>query len=126
MKTTHPTNALKKVLIVEDEGEICLLLNLMLANDDVAIDHVQTLFGASEYILREKPSVVLLDNRLPDGYGIDFIDYLKENSPGTKVIMISGVDGALKDLALDSGADIFLQKPFTKAHLTESVNVLLN
>ena len=54
------------------------------------------------------------------------IEYLKENSPQTKVIMISGVDGALKDLALESGADVFLQKPFTKASLTESVQALLN
>jgi len=122
----HATKAVKKVLIIEDEGEICLLLNLMLATDDVAIDHVQTLSDAGEYLLHESPSLVLLDNRLPDGYGIDFMEYLKENCPQTKVIMISGVDGALKDLALESGADVFLQKPFTKASLTESVQALLN
>lgn len=126
MKTIQSTNAVKKVLIIEDEGEICLLLNLMLATDTVTIDHVQNLSDAGAYLLREKPSLVLLDNRLPDGYGIDFIEYLKENAPQTKVIMISGVDGALKDLALESGADVFLQKPFTKARLTESVKALLN
>lgn len=126
MKTIHPKPAVKKVLIIEDEGETCLLLNLMLAKDDVEIDHVQSLSDAGEYLLRETPSLILLDNRLPDGYGIDFVQLLKKNNPQTKVIMISGVDGALKDLALESGVDDFLQKPFTKASLTESVQGLLN
>lgn len=126
MRTLRHQHSAKKILIVEDEREICFLMNIMLADNNLLIDHVQTLSKAGEYILREKPSLVLLDNRLPDGYGVDFIDYLKENCPQAKVIMISGVDGAVRDLALESGADIFLQKPFTKAHLTESVKALLN
>jgi len=40
--------------------------------------------------------------------------------------MISGKDGAVKDLALENGAHIFLTKPFTKDTLHSSVNALLN
>ena len=120
-KTTH-----RKVLIVEDEGDLCLLLNILLDEKGMEVDHAQSLAKAEEYLLQDEPSLVLLDNRLPDGFGIDFIKHIKENHPATKVIMISGVDAAAKDVALENGADLFLKKPFTKAELFQSVMQLLN
>lgn len=116
----------KKALIIEDEGDMCLLLNILLDSKGMEVDHVKSLSAAEEYILQEKPAIILLDNRLPDGFGIDFIGFLKERSPASKIIMISGVDASAKDVALENGADIFLEKPFTKAQLYQSVNELLN
>jgi hypothetical protein len=40
--------------------------------------------------------------------------------------MISGFDGSAKDVALFNGADIFLEKPFTKDQLYQSIVSLLN
>lgn len=121
------TNATgRKVLIIEDEGDLCLLLNILLDGKGMEVDHVQTLAKAEEYLLQEQPSLVLLDNRLPDGFGIDFIRIIKEKYPATKIIMITGVDAAAQDVALENGADTFLKKPFTKAELDESVTALLN
>ena len=111
----------KKVLLVEDEADMCLLLNIMLTGDEMEVDHVKSITAAREYLDSEKPAVVLLDNRLPDGLGIDFISSIKRSHPDTRVIMISGTDGAAKDLAIENGADAFLVKPFTKVHLYESV-----
>lgn len=116
----------KKVLIIEDEGDMCLLLNILLDSKGMEVDHVKSLSAAEEYLLQDKPSIILLDNRLPDGFGIDFISFLKVKSPGSKIIMISGVDAAAKDVALENGADIFLEKPFSKDQLYQSVNELLN
>jgi hypothetical protein len=39
--------------------------------------------------------------------------------------MISGYDGAAKDVALDNGADLFLEKPFTRDQLYEAIKSLL-
>jgi two-component system OmpR family response regulator len=111
----------KKVLLIEDEADMCLLLNIMLTGDEMEVDHVKSITAAREYLEVEKPAVVLLDNRLPDGLGIDFISSIKTTHPETRVIMISGTDGAAKDLAIENGADAFLVKPFTKGHLYESV-----
>lgn len=124
--TTLQNSLTKKVLIIEDEGEMCLLLNILLDDKSMEIDHVQTLSKAEEYLLREKPSLILLDNRLPDGYGLDFISFLKKEHPSVKIIMISGLDAAAEDVALENGADIFLEKPFSKAQLRNSVHTLLN
>ncbi len=125
---TQPTlqgKKLKKVLIIEDEGDMCLLLNIMLNGEEMELDHVKNLADAEEYLQKEKASVVILDNKLPDGYGVDFISHIKKNYPSTKIIMISGFDGAVKDVALESGADIFLEKPFTKNELYQSLKDML-
>ena len=77
-KTMLPGTKTKKVLIVEDEGDMCLLLNIILNDTDLELDHVQSLLAADEYLQKELPSVIILDNKLPDGFGVDFITYLKQ------------------------------------------------
>ncbi len=124
--TSTQTATLKKVLIIEDEGDMCLLLNILLNGKEMELDHVKNLTEAASYLQTEQPSVVLLDNKLPDGYGVDFISFLKEKYPAIKIIMISGFDGSVKDVALENGADIYLEKPFTRDQLYTSIKGLLN
>src|ERR1700742_769347 len=101
MPTTNTSKtALHKVLIIEDEGDMCILLNILLESNNIKVSHVKTLLDAMLYLKEEQPSLILLDNRLPDGYGVDFIAYLKANYPTIKIIMISGVDAAAEDVAL--------------------------
>lgn len=126
MNTTASKTSTKNILLIEDNGEMCLLLNLILNDKDVLVEHVKTLSDAEAFLQNEQPDLILLDNRLPDGFGLDFITYLKANFPAIKIIMISGVDQAAEDLALEAGASLFLSKPFSKAKLLESVNSLLN
>ena len=125
-KTTLQTTKAKKVLIIEDEGDMCLLLNILLNGKEMELDHVKNLLAADEYLQKEQPSVVILDNKLPDGYGVDFITYIKKNYPAIKIIMISGFDGSVKDVALESGADAYLSKPFKKDQIYQEIMNLLN
>ena len=125
-KTASEATQAKKVLIVEDEADMCLLLNILLNGEDMELDHVQNLVAADEYLQKEVPSVIILDNKLPDGYGVDFIIYLKKKYPSVKIIMISGFDASAVDVALENGADIFLEKPFTRNQLYEAIMKLLN
>jgi DNA-binding NtrC family response regulator len=122
--TTLQSQKVKKVLIIEDEGDMCLLLNILLNGNDMELDHVKNLVAAEEYLQKEQPSVILLDNKLPDGFGVDFISYVKSKYPAIKIIMISGYDGAVKDVALENGADVYLEKPFTKDQLFQSISRL--
>jgi len=117
---------LKKVFIVEDEGDMCLLLNIMLQEKAIELDHVKSIAAAQEYLKKEQPSIVILDNKLPDGLGVDFVSYIKQNYPSVKIVMISGYASAAKDIALENGADLFLEKPFTKEQLYSSIKKLLN
>jgi two-component system, OmpR family, response regulator len=126
IKFPHKPNEMKKVLIVEDESDMCLLLNILLAGKEIEVDHVKNLSGAELYLMSTQPTVLILDNKLPDGLGIDFIPYLKGKYPDLKIIMISGFDKAARDVALDNGADIFLHKPFTRDQLYTSIKDLIN
>lgn len=120
------TPVAKKVLIIEDEGDMCLLLNIILQDEEHEVDHVKNLHLAAQYLQTEKPEVVLLDNKLPDGFGVDFIRIVKKLSPSSGIIMLTGYDASAGDVAIENGADLFLTKPFTREQLTSAVNGLLN
>jgi len=124
--TPIETQTAQKILIVEDEGEMCLVLNILLSEEDFELQHVKNLNAADAYLAENKPSLIILDNKLPDGYGIDYITFLKKNYPSIKIIMITGYDASAKDVAMENGADIFLEKPFTRQQLFDAVRSLLD
>jgi len=125
-KTAVQTRTLQKILIIEDEGEMCLLLNILLSNEDIELEHVKNLSSAEEYLSKQLPSLIILDNKLPDGFGVDYITYVKEKYPSVKIVMITGFDASAKDVAMENGADLFLEKPFTKQQLIAAIKSLLN
>ena len=116
----------KKVLIVEDDGEMCLLLNILLDETSLDLDHVKSLEKAVEYLQVSQPSVIILDNKLPDGFGINLLTYVKKMNPQIKIIMISGYGAEVKDAAIESGADDFIEKPFTRKQLLQSLELSLS
>jgi len=122
--TMTKTKQAKKVLVVEDQGEMCLALDLILSDRDLELDYVNNLLDADEYLQKNKPSAIILDNKLPDGFGVDFITYVKKKYPGIKIIMISGFVTA-RDIALENGADVFLEKPFSMDNVNEAIDKVL-
>jgi two-component system OmpR family response regulator len=125
-KTAVQTRTSQKILIVEDEGEMCLVLNILLSDENIELDHVKNLSAAEEYLSNEVPSLIILDNKLPDGYGVDYIAYVKKKYPSVKIIMITGFDASAKDVAMENGANLFLEKPFTKQEFLTAIKSLLN
>ena len=124
MSSNHHTK--NSILIIEDEPDLCLLLELILNDGKTLVNHVKSLKAAREFLDREKPNLVVLDNRLPDGLGLDFLPFITANYPQLRVIMISGKDRTAGDLAIENGAHVFLTKPFSKEKLYNSVQALLN
>jgi len=118
------TKRAKKMLVVEDQGETCLLLDLILSDRKFEMDYVNNLLDADEYLQKNKPSMIILDNKLPDGFGVDFISYVKQKYPTIKIIMISGFSTA-RDVAMENGADAFLEKPFSKKNVNDAIDMVL-
>jgi len=123
--TALKRNATKKVLVVEDEGEMGLLLDIILNDKGFELDYVNNILSADEYLQKQQPSVIILDNKLPDGFGVDFISYIKKKYAAIKIIMISGFSSA-RDVALENGADMFFEKPFSKNEFYDSINRLVH
>ncbi len=124
MKSTDTLNK-KKILILEDDGDICFLLNVILKNDNVNIENVNSIAQANVFLKEETPDVLIMDNKLPDGRGVNHIQEIKENYPKLKIIMISGKsDASDKAKAMKHGADRFLAKPFTKEQMQQTLQEL--
>ncbi len=105
---------LSKVLIVDDEPDICFLFGRILKMRNLRTDFANNLAEASRSVQAEPPSLIFLDNSLPDGQGIDFISFLKEHYPGTRIIIITANDGSMDKIrAFQQGADDFLGKPLS-------------
>ena len=115
-----PGRASKKVLVVDDEGQIGLVLDMILNDRNYQLDYVSSLLSADEYLKNQLPSLVILDNKLPDGYGVDFLIYLRKKYPALKIIMISGF-GTARDVAIENGADAFFEKPFPLDEFNDAV-----
>jgi two-component system, OmpR family, response regulator len=116
-----------KALIIDDEIDICYLLSGILRNKNVLPAYVNSIREAKKALEDLDPEIIFLDNHLPDGMGVDFIDYIKKNHPATKIAMITAYDTAAdKSNALSKGADIFIPKPFSRDIINQSVDQLLN
>jgi len=124
MPIATKTRQAKKMLVVEDQGETCLLLDLILSDRKFELAYVSNLLDADEYLSRNKPTMILLDNKLPDGFGVDFISYVKKKYPKIKIIMISGFSTA-RDIAMENGADAFLEKPFSMDNVNDTIDRVL-
>lgn len=122
--TTMKRTVAKKVLVVEDDGELGLVLDMILSERKFELDYVNNLLSADEYLQKQQPRVIILDNKLPDGFGVDFITYIKKKYPAIKIIMISGF-GSARDVALENGADLFFEKPFSLEEFNEALYSLL-
>src|ERR1700761_4647773 len=85
-----------KVLIVDDELDICYLLSGMLKQRNFRTGFVNSLSDAVIALQTDTPSILFLDNHLPDGFGLDFIPFIKKNYADVKVIMITAHDGAVE------------------------------
>jgi DNA-binding response OmpR family regulator len=116
-----------KVLIIDDETDICYLLSTLLKQRNLEPGYVNTLSDAQKALEKETPGIIFLDNHLPDGLGINFIEYIKSRFPEAKIIMITAHDTATdKHKALTQGADFFISKPFSRDIIYKTVDQLIN
>jgi two-component system OmpR family response regulator len=103
-----------KVLIVDDEPDIRFLFSRILRKRNMETGYAKNLAEAAVSIQADPPSLIFLDNSLPDGQGIDIIPYLKKNYPGTRIIVVTANDSAVDMIkAFQQGADDFLGKPLS-------------
>jgi two-component system OmpR family response regulator len=116
-----------KALIVDDEIDVCYLLTAILNCKNLKASYVNSINEAKRVLLEENPSIVFLDNHLPDGFGITFIEEIKKLNPSAKIVMITAYDtSADRDTAYHRGVDYFIGKPFTREIIFKTVENLLN
>ena len=109
-------------LIIDDEYDICFLLSRILRNYNVDVQFVNSIKDGKDFLSKLSPNVLFLDNHLPDGFGIDFISYVKKEYPQTKIVMVTAHDTTEdRKKALQEGADVFISKPFSVSEIKTAI-----
>ena len=123
--SSTPTSKEKEILCIEEHGEICLLLSMMLGNK-VKVANAKDTNQAADYLKARHLVLVLIENSFFENTGLLYAGKLKSTLPEMKVMMISAQDGWRKEAARRAGVDIFLTKPFTKRQFLDSVVSLIH
>ncbi len=102
----------KHVLIIDDEPDICELIEITLARMGLNSRSARNLAEAVKLIEAEHFDLCLTDMRLPDGDGIEMVEYVQKNHPSIPIAVITAhgnMELAVK--ALKAGAFDFVSKP---------------
>ena len=102
----------KKVLIVDDEADICELIEITLMRMDIASQSALNLTDAKSLLASEHFDLCLTDMRLPDGNGIELVEHVQKNHSDLPIAVITAhgnMESAVK--ALKAGAFDFVSKP---------------
>jgi DNA-binding response OmpR family regulator len=106
-----------KILVVDDDESVRNLLKAFLEKEGYEVICASTGEGAFREMLK-KPAVVLLDIMMPDMHGLQALNRIKEVSPSTPVIMVTGLaEHAIGLESLERGASDFVTKPIDLDHL---------
>lgn len=102
-----------KALIIDDERDICELIEMSLMGQDITCTSAYSVKAAIKALKEEQFNFVISDIKLPDGDGLDLLAHIQKHYPGLPVCMITAhgnMDTAIRALKL--GAFDFVNKPF--------------
>lgn len=102
-----------KILVVDDEPAVVNGLRLVLAESGYQVKTAASGQEGLKAFESENFDLVIVDLQLPDIEGIQVLRRIKEMSPGTEVIIITGYGSVAKAVeATKAGAFYFVEKPF--------------
>ncbi|MEO9485256.1 MAG: response regulator [Ekhidna sp.] len=111
-----------KVLIVDDEEDIGMMVSKFLLNEGLQVIYEARIKAARNRIASDHFGLYFLDLNLPDGTGFDLIPEIRQKNKEAKIIVISAHDGVVEmKRAKEMKVDLFIKKPFTKRQVIESV-----
>lgn len=110
----------KKVLVVDDDPNICELVSIALSTKGYRVKTAQTGQEGITDVKEFLPDLILLDMTLPDMEGIDVAKKIKDTEEGKKapILMMSGRSVSLSEVDGDLFAGI-LNKPFSLSDLAK-------
>ena len=109
-------------LVIDDEPDICELLSLTLGRMDIDTAVAGDVKSAKAQLSGRRFDICLTDMRLPDGDGLELVEWMQENSRGVPVAVITAhgnVETAVQALKL--GAFDFISKPLDLQNLRHIV-----
>jgi two-component system response regulator PilR (NtrC family) len=113
-------------LVIDDEPDICELLQMTLGRMDIDTKVAGDVGSAKRLLLADPFDICLTDMRLPDGDGLDLVEWMQTHAPGVPVAVITAhgnIETAVQALKL--GAFDFVSKPLDLTNLRNIVDSAL-
>ena len=110
-----------KILIVDDEADLRLLLKSILESE-YTVTEAENGAALKKLLTAEAPDIVLLDLNLPDANGLDLLPQLKKSWPDAEVVVLTGA--ATFEAAVEAtkrGSYHFINKPFDTSALLVTI-----
>lgn len=118
---------MKKLLIVDDDLDLCLLLNLYLTREGFSVREAHSSKEALSSIGYYPPDLVVCDIRLQDMDGISLMKIVKNRSPNIPFVFITAYDDInTSSNAFSSGALDYITKPLFPEEVALSIQKILD
>ena len=113
------------ILLVEDESNIRNLVATMLDTAGYQAIVAGSCADAKTLYASYLPDLIILDLGLPDMDGMNLLNFVRQNSLTPIIVLSARANEADKILALDSGANDYVTKPFSSGELLARVRAIL-
>jgi DNA-binding NtrC family response regulator len=116
-----------KILIIDDEAIVRTSCRKCLIPEGYDVDSAENGIAGLRLVESNTYDLILTDLKMPDMDGIEFLAKIRETHPKAKVIMITGYSTSEHaELAIQSGAYNYIEKPFTPETLVKAVQEALS
>lgn len=116
-------NDMKEILLVEDDIVFATLLQKYLERNNYNTTNAKTIKEAKQILDQKKIDLVLLDYHLPDGNGMQCLEWIKARHANIEVLfMTSIVDIKIAVQAIKKGALDYITKPINQEELLMQIN----
>jgi DNA-binding response OmpR family regulator len=116
-----------KILLVEDEPSLALIIKDSLEAEGFTVDHFTEVNSALKYFYGQEPDLIVLDVMLPKSNGFEMAKTIRNTDQQTPILFLTAKSKA-KDVVegFRSGGNDYLKKPFSIEELVVRIQVLLN
>ena len=115
------------VLLVDDEEDLCLLMQMTLARMGIKTHLAYRVEQAKKFFTEFQYDACLTDLNLPDGNGLDLVKHVTQNYPNTPIAVLTAYGNMdIAIAALKAGAFDCVSKPVNQTHLDQLIQKALN
>jgi DNA-binding response OmpR family regulator len=116
---------MKTILFVEDDESLQFGVSYTLQREGWKVESARTVAEATALFQAGTYDLVLLDNRLPDGLGLEWCRTVRSRSSVPVIFLTASDEEVNIVLGLDSGADDYITKPFRVQELISRIRAAL-